>query len=216
MLNEMKSAFGGNKTIYKVGAGIVTASLLLSSMATAAFADYVAEISGNGAGSTNTIYIKNKSNCNVYQKNSTGVLTEIESSASTGGNKANGNNGGDVTIDTGNATSTVGVSVEGSSNTASNPCCCTCDGCESQPAEHTALISGNGEGSNNSVTLKKIKSSEVKQRNRTEVLTGVLSKARTGRNKAKNNTGGTVDVLTGNAVSNVDVVVAAPSNSLNP
>lgn len=201
---------------YKVGAGIVTASLLLSSMATAAFADVAAEISGNGSGSINNIYIKNKSDCKVYQKNSTAVLTEIQSSASTGGNTANGNTGGDVTIDTGNATSTVGVSVEGGSNTASNPCCCTCDGCESQPAEQTALISGNGESSINSVTLKKKKSSEVKQKNKTEVLTGVLSKAKTGRNKAKNNTGGTVDVLTGNAESTVDVLVTAPSNSLNP
>jgi hypothetical protein len=185
-------------------------------MATVAFADVTAEISGNGSGSTNTIYIKNKSNCKVYQKNSTAVLTEIESSASTGGNTANGNTGGDVTIDTGNATSTVGVSVEGSTNTASNPCCCQCGQCESQPAEQTALISGNGESSINTATLIKKKTSDVKQRNRTEVGTGVLSKAKTGRNKAKNNTGGTVDVTTGNAVSTVTVDVFAPSNSLNP
>ena len=205
-----------NKKLYKVGAGIVTASLLLSSVATAAFAEVAAEISGNGTGSNNSIYIKNKSECNVYQKNSTGVLTEIESSASTGGNKANGNTSADVTIDTGNATSTVGVSVEGGSNTASNPCCCQCEGCESQPAEQTALISGNGDNSINSVTLKKKKTSEVKQKNKTEVLTAALSKAKTGKNKAKNNTGGTVDVTTGNAVSTVDVLVTAPSNTLNP
>ena len=209
MLNKVKIA-------YKVGAGIAAASLLLSSVATAAFADVTADISGNGSGSINSIYIKNKSNCEVYQKNSTAVLTEIESSASTGGNTANGNTGSDVTIDTGNATSTVGVSVEGSSNTASNPCCCKCEGCDSQWAEHGALISGNGESSINSVTLKKEKTSKVKQKNKTEVLTGVLSKAKTGKNKAKNNTGGTVDVTTGNAASTVDVLVTAPSNSLNP
>jgi len=204
------------KIAYKVGAGIITASLLLSSVATAAFADVSAEISENGAGSINSIYIKNKSECNVYQKNSTAVLTEIESSASTGSNTANGNTGGDVTIDTGDAASTVGVSVEGSTNTASNPCCCECGQCESQPAEQTALISDNGEGSINSVTLKKEKTSKVKQKNKTEVLTGVLSKAKTGKNKAKNNTGGTVEVKTGDADSFVDVSVTAPSNSLNP
>jgi len=216
MLNEVKSAFGGKKIAYKVGAGIVTVSLLLSSVATAAFADISAEISENGAGSINSIYIKHKTECSVSQKNSTVVLTEIESQANTGGNTANGNTGSGVTIDTGNATSTVGVSVEGSTNTASNPCCCQCGHCESQPAEQTALISGNGESSINSVTLKKKKSSEVKQKNKTEVLTSALSKAKTGKNKAKNNTGGTVDVLTGNAVSAVTVDVFPPSNSLNP
>ena len=209
MLNKVKIA-------YKVGAGIVAASLLLSSVATGAFADVTAEISENGAGSINSIYIKHKNKCSVYQKNSTTVLTEIESSASTGGNKANGNTGADVTIDTGNATSTVGVSVEGGSNTATDPCCCQCERCDSQWVEHGALISGNGESSINSVTLKKEKTSKVKQKNKTEVLTGVLSKAKTGKNKAKNNTGGTVDVFTGNAVSTVTVDVFPPSNSLNP
>lgn len=206
-----------NKIAYKVGAGIVTASLLLSSVATAAFADVAAEISGNGDGSFNSISIKHKTECSVYQKNSTAVLTEVESQANTGGNTANGNTGADVTIDTGNATSTVGVSVEGGSNIASNPCCCSCGSCESQPTEQTALISGNGEDSINTVTLKKKKTSEVKQKNKTEVLTAALSKAKTGKNKAKNNTGGTVDVTTGNAVSTVDVSVTAPSNTLiNP
>lgn len=191
--------------------------MLLSSVVTAAFADVTAEISGNGSDSINNISIESKNECNVSQKNTTSILTEIESSASTGGNTANGNTGADVTIDTGNATSTVGVSVEGGSNTATNPCCCQSNGCDSQPAEQTALISGNGESSINSVTLKKKKTSEVKQKNRTEVLTGVLSKAKTGKNKAKNNTGGTVDVTTGNAVSTVDVSVTAPSNILiNP
>lgn len=202
--------------VKKVTAGIVGGLFLASIAASSAFADVAAEISGNGSDSINNIYIKNKSECNISQKNTTSVLTEIESSASTGGNTANGNTGAGVTIDTGNATSTVGVSVEGSTNTASNPCCCTCGQCESQPAEQTALISGNGEGSINSVTLKKKKSSEVKQKNKTEVLTGVLSKAKTGKNKAKNNTGGTVDITTGNAVSTVDVLVTAPSNTLNP
>ena len=205
-----------NKKIrYKIGAGIVAASLLLSSVVTAAFADVTAEISGNGSGSINSINITNKSKCEVSQKNSTSVLTEIESSASTGGNTASGNTGGGVSIDTGNATSTVEVSVEGGSNTASNPCCCQCQG-DSHLATGEALISGNGENSINAVSLKNKKTSEVKQKNKTEVLTGVLSKAKTGKNKAKNNTGGTVGVTTGNADSTVGVLVTLPSNTLNP
>ena len=209
---------GDNKMhtlIKRLAVGTVTGLFLTSIAATAAFADVAAEISGNGSGSINNINITNKSKCEVSQKNTTSVLTEIESSASTGGNTASGNTGSGVTIDTGDATSTVGVSVEGGSNTASNPCCCQCQG-DSHLAAEGALISGNGESTINSVTLKNKKTSEVKQKNKTEVLTGVLSKAKTGKNKAKNNTGGTVGVTTGNADSTVDVLVTAPSNSLNP
>lgn len=205
-----------SKIAYKVGAGIVTASLLLSSVATSAFADVAAEISGNGAGSYNSIYIKHKNKCSVYQKNTTEVLTEVESQAHTGGNTANGNTGSDVTIDTGNATSTVGVTVEGGSNIATNPCCCECQTCDIHLWAQGVVISENGEDSVNSVTVRKKKSSSVKQKNETGVLSAVLSKAKTGKNKAKYNTGGIVDVTTGNAVSIVDVLVTAPSNTLNP
>src|SRR3972149_8984857 len=102
--------------VKRIATGIVGGIFLTSLAATSAFADVSAEISGNGNGSINSIYIKNKSKCSVYQKNETAVLTGVESKANTGGNKANGNTGGDVDIDTGNASSTVLVTVEGSSN----------------------------------------------------------------------------------------------------
>lgn len=203
--------------VRKIAVGAVGGLFLASLAASSAFADVSAEISENGAGSHNSIYIKHKSECSVYQKNKTEVLTEVESQANTGSNTANGNTGGNVTIDTGNATSTVTVDVEGGSNNAINPCCCQCEGCDLHWGTEVASISGNGEESVNSVTIKKKKSSSVKQKNETAVLTAVFSKAKTGKNKAKNNTNGTVEVTTGNASSTVEVTVTSSSNTLiNP
>lgn len=200
--------------VKKIAAGVVGGILITSLVATSAFAGHFVEISGNGAWSYNSIRIKNKTECNVYQKNSTLVVTEVDSSASTGGNSASGNTGGDVDIDTGNADSTVIVTVEGSSNTADNPCCCTCDGCDSSDQEE--IISGNGSHSTNSISVKKEKRSSINQNNWTEVYTGVYSKSKTGRNRSNHNTGGTVDVATGNADSTVDILVTTSSNTLNP
>ncbi|EKD64478.1 MAG: hypothetical protein ACD_50C00377G0004 [uncultured bacterium] len=197
--------------VKKITAGVVGGLFLTSLIAASAFADTTSEISGNGAGSINSIYIKNKSNCDVSQKNKTTVLTEVVSKANSGGNNANGNTGGDVTIDTGNASSEVLVSVEGGSNEATDPCCCG-----SNDSSHEALISGNGRHSINSVTLKNKKSSEIKQKNKTEVLTAILSKAKTGKNRANYNTDGSVEVKTGDADSLVDVSVSSSSNTLNP
>lgn len=204
------------KLAYKIGVGVTSAALLFSSATTIALADVTAEISGNGADSNNTIYLKDKTHCTVYQKNSTWVSTDVNSSANTGGNKANGNTGGDVAIDTGNATSQVTVTVEGGSNSAENPCCCTCTTCD-QTATQDFLISGNGEGSTNAITTKKKKSSSVTQKNKTSVTTGVSSKAKTGKNKSNDNTGGTVGITTGDSESTVDVLVTSSSNTLtNP
>jgi hypothetical protein len=202
--------------VKRVAVGVVTGLFLTSLAASSAFADVPAEISGNGAGSYNSIYIKHKNKCSVYQKNQTEVLTEVESQAHTGGNTANGNTGGDVTIDTGNATSTVTVQVDGGSNIATNPCCCECDTCDTHLWGQGVVISGNGKDSVSSVTVKKKKSSSIKQKNKTQVLTAVLSKAKTGKNKAKYNTDGTVEVTTGNAESTVEVTVTSSSNTLNP
>lgn len=209
-----------NTIVRKITTCVLSGLLLTSLTTSAAFADS-AEISGNGSGSVNTISVKNKTECSVYQKNKTEVLTEVDSSANTGGNHASGNTGGSVTVGTGNATSTVTVTVDGSSNSATNPCCCQCNQCDHQLEElqlggNSALISGNGESSVNSITVKKKKETSVKQKNSTFVATGVTSKAKTGKNKTNNNTGGTVDVTTGNSDSTVDVTVHSSSNSLNP
>lgn len=194
----------------KIGYSLATAAATLGFLATAgmAFADTTADISGNGVDSTNTIIIKNKCENVIDQTNKTKVNTEVTASANTGGNSASSNTGGDVTIDTGNASNTVTVDVTGGSNTATVPsdqCCC-------QSTTDT-IISGNGDGSTNYVKVKSKKLSVVTQYSKTKVKTKTWLKAKTGKNIADDNTGGSVDVTTGNADNTVDVTVTGGGNS---
>lgn len=192
----------------KLASGVASASLVASMLAPVAYADL--EISGNGALSQNTIEVENESVVIVNQSNQSLILTSAKSSASTGGNEASGNTGSGVTIDTGNATATTTVTVGGSSNTATAvpPC-----GCATPP---NVLISGNGVLSKNKVESETEKVVVVSQGNASLVGTRARSRARTGKNKANGNTGGTVDVLTGNAIDTTTVNVTGSTNTLLP
>lgn len=193
---------------YKIGTGIATAAFLGAILTGSAFAADL-EISGNGAGSNNTIEVSNSNSTGVIQKNDVEVITEVVSVANTGGNTANSNTGGDVTIDTGKASSTVNVTVSGGSNKATvEPC--PCDNTQS------AEISGNGAKSKNKIKQNDSNKTFVGQFNSVGIGTGVLSKAKTGKNTANKNTGGSTGITTDNSTSNVDVSVTGPKNTLNP
>lgn len=195
----------------RITAIAASSALVLSLLTPAAFADTTVDISGNGANSTNTVDVKNTDKTTIEQSNTTTVGINITSSANTGGNKANGNTGGDVTIDTGKATSVVDVTVSGSTNELKLPDC----GCPAPVDEVT--ISGNGKDSTNTATVKNKKKLKEKQTNSTTVGANITSKTKTGKNKAKNNTGpGNVEVKTDDATSEVTVTVDAPSNSITP
>lgn len=188
----------------------MSASLVLGTFATFAFADDVI-VSGNGAGSTNTVIVTNTKNCTVMQGNAVLVLANVEANSSTGGNTANGNTNGDVTVDTGNATSTATVTVTGGDNTVTNPCCCS----TVVPTTDTT-ISGNGEKSANTVVTTNTNSFTLAQGGITGVVARVKSKAKTGKNRANRNTGpGTVEVTTGNSVSTSTLGVTGGSNTVN-
>lgn len=193
---------------YKAASAVATAALCLSIFAPAAMADNTVDISGNGSGSHNHVTITQSSNCSLTQSNDSLVTTDVYSSAKTGGNKANANTGGDVTIDTGNATSTVTVGVTGSSNTATNPCC----GCST--ASNALSILNNGADSHSRITTTNTNSQTLAQGNLSTIGTGVTSKAKTGKNKADKNTDGSVGITTGNASSTVTVTVGGSSNHL--
>lgn len=59
------------------------------------------KISGNGAFSTNTANVDNKSNTNISVENTANILNESLWFLNTGNNNANYNNGGNVSIETG-------------------------------------------------------------------------------------------------------------------
>jgi hypothetical protein len=194
--------------VKKLVSGMATATLVASLLAPVAYADL--EISGNGALSHNEINVETANVVVVEQENESLILTSAKSSASTGGNLANGNTGSGVTIDTGNATATTTVTIGGSSNTATVALPC---GCATPPNE---LISGNGALSHNKIKYKTANVKLVGQENATLVGTRARSRARTGKNDANGNTGGTVDVLTGNAIDTTTVNVTGSTNSLLP
>lgn len=185
----------------------VAASTLFAGAAMAADA----EISGNGSGSVNSVTATQTSTEQVGQSNSSVVVTQVSSKASTGGNTANKNTGGDVLVVSGDAASAVDVIVEGGSNNAGVlPCGCPDD------ASNSAHISGNGSGSVNLISWLKLKTSSLTQLNTQVVTTGVLNKAKTGKNKANLNTGGSTTVMSGSSTTGTGVFVGGSSNTVNP
>lgn len=74
-------------------------------------------VNGNRRNSTNTVRISSKSKTVVEQGNETVVESAIVTGSNTGDNQANDNNGGgEKSINTGNVSNTVGITVTGSTN----------------------------------------------------------------------------------------------------
>ena len=187
---------------------IATAAVILGAVAPAAFADTTVNVTGNGAGSNNTVVTNNTSGTKVVQINNSTVVTSVNSTASTGGNNASFNTGGDTSINTGNANSTVNVSVGGSSNTAAfvDPCGCN--------TTTNVTVGDNGAGSNNGVIVSSSSWFKAIQKNWSSIITTVTSLSKTGHNTSSFNTGGTTNVTTGGGTSNVTVNVTGSSNTL--
>ncbi len=74
----------------------------------------------------------------------------------------------------------------------------------------TYEISGNGSGSDNDIVVESTNTTTVNQNNTANVTNNIKTKADTGDNKANYNTGGNVEISTGNAG-----VTASVSNNLN-
>jgi hypothetical protein len=104
------------------------------------------------------------------------------------------------------------MTVTGGSNTATDPCCCEKDPCEG--GGYTAKISDNGAFSWNTIGQASISSSLIVQGSSTNVGAMVGAKAKTGKNKAWFNTGGTTMVKSGNATSSSSLSVSGGSNNL--
>lgn len=185
---------------------LATGSVALSALAPAAFADSTLVISGNGSSSNNNVKLEQSTNTTVVQSNVANVTNTVNTSSSTGGNKANDNTGGDVTVKTGDATTQTTIKNTLNSNTAQVNCCNTGD--------VTASILGNGSSSKNDVKLdqKTGAATSVFQDNTANVVNSVDSSAKTGANEANNTTGGDVLIKTGDALAISDVKTTANVN----
>jgi hypothetical protein len=81
---------------------VVTAGVMVANIATPAFATTI-EISGNGAGADSNVAVQNTNTTTVSQNNTANVTNTVKTNADTGDNKANYNTGGNVGIQTGDA-----------------------------------------------------------------------------------------------------------------
>lgn len=186
---------------------ISVSGLLLTSLAATSFASD-STIHGNGDQSTNTIVVQDNCSNTVNQTSNTAVEADVVAGSSSGGNTVSGNTGaGDTTINTGDAKTTVNVSVTGGSNTSSLPDCC----CNQNALDQT--VSGNGTKSENTVVVTSSSKSKLTQTTNTVLSLGVLSLSKTGKNRVKNNTGkGDTTLTSGDSTTTVGVTVKGGSN----
>lgn len=192
----------------KIGTAVAIGSLMLATlMPGAAAAATNITISGNGADSNNTANVTNSSNTTVNQTNTQNVSLNISVSAKTGKNTANNNTGGDVEINTGKADATSTINITGGSNTANISCGCLA-------TNDTIDIMDNGAESDNKSIVKNKKKAKYDQGGNQYVTGTVKVKAKTGKNKAKNNTTGNVTITTDDATSTSNVTVNQPPNEL--
>lgn len=194
----------------RIATSIATGSLLLQTIVPAFAGTTTLVISGNGDSSDNTANIEMESSTNVVQENYTSIDNEIDVKTDTGGNTASSNTGGDVKVDTGDSDVEVAVVNDVNSNVADVE---NCDCGNDVDVE----ISGNGVDTDNRANLKigaeEGAETSVWQRNTAAVDNDVDVDAKTGNNRAEDNTGGNVEIYTGNSKVTVVEQTIANSNS---
>lgn len=154
-----------------------------------------ADISGNGANSTNSLGLNLNNNTNASQSNSAQITNNVNSYANSGHNTANNNNG-DASIRTGNATALTSIS-----NKDIN---LNVDPQGGNSSNFSITINGNGVGSVNLASLFFNKSFDYTSNNVIALFNNVTNVANTGDNTADNNNGAVL-IATGNAVSVVGI-----------
>jgi len=158
------------------------------------------KISGNGAFSTNAADVTNSSTTALSQTNDAHIRNDIDANAKTGYNDAGFNTGGNTTIRTGDASSTVSVDNKANANFAN------VGGSSAGGAGGSSIIiSGNGAFSGNTASLDRSAVVALTQDNDAHIRNDVDANAKTGDNSAGFNTGGDVRVLTGDATTDVMV-----------
>ena len=192
--------------LQKTIATATAASAILLQSALPAFAvDLV--ITGNGSDSDSDIEFQSSNETVISQVNKTEVENKIKVSADTGNNSASDNTGGDIHLETGDADVHVEIENVLNSNVAEVESCGSCIG------DAYVEISGNGEGSNNKARLGILNQTALFQDNDADVDNDVKVDAETGNNKADDNTGADVVVVTGDVDVWVEASTYANSNA---
>lgn len=194
----------------KLTSAIVLGSMVAAVVAPASFAaTNTVAISGTGAFSYNKIKVVNLSSTSVTQVNGTTAITGVNAGSNTGGNKSSFNVGGTNTVTSGTATTSVGVTVGGSTNTNTGSSC----GCGANNSTNTAGISGTGAFSYNKIVVVNGSTNTVEQGNETVAVTQVNASSDTGGNSSSFNVGSGSSITSGTATTGVSVMVGGSSNT---
>lgn len=190
---------------------LATGAILLSTITPSVLADSTLSVSGNGAGSTSNVSSTSNNSSTLVQDNNATVTNNVSSNSNTGGNNADENTGGNVTVDTGNATALTDIATRANANVADLSTC----GCTTLGNGQSITVSGNGAQSNTNATVNNTNTSSLFQNNNASVANDVSSNAQTGNNNANRNTGGDVLVLTGHAANDTMLRTAVNANMAN-
>lgn len=173
----------------KIPTALVSLSVLLLNAAPVGAMSI--EVSGNGADSDTSANVSVSQTVNILQTNTADIDNDVSASANTGYNDANDNTGGDVSIETGDATTKVEASNKLNSNTVSLGCC--------PDFSANVKVSGNGSDSRNTVNLSLDNTLSIEDRKFLEIDNNFSVWSNTGKNNASGNTGGDVRIKTGDA-----------------
>lgn len=147
-----------------------------------------AKVSGNGSFSSNEINVNSNNLINVNTSNVTNIKNIVEGSANTGRNKANYNTGADVVIKTGNikvkSDTENGINFSSVKVLASNP-------------SANISIFDNGSSSESKVVLNINSANNVYQNFSSDIGNYIVWDLSTGKNEAILNSGGDVEINTG-------------------
>lgn len=166
--------------------------------------------SGNGANSINNAHVTKVNKTKLKQRNNAAQLNFVGVDQNGGNNKANNNTGpGDVSVTSGSATAGVGVGNTANQNVAAVDQCDCLNG-----NDPVVSNTGNGNGSTNTATSYQKNKLKVGQTNNAFQLNVVGVSQNTGGNQANSNTGGNVDITSGDAAATVLIENVANSNSV--
>lgn len=154
-------------------------------------ADTSLNISGNGAGSDNTIVYNTSSNTNTSINNNANINNNVHGTANTGNNKAN-NNLGSVSIATGNIY--VSDTIHNASINVYN-----IKGSAGNGGSVYIALADNGVYSNNSVYLTNNNNTNANINSNANIVNNSVWDLNTGNNEANKNNGD-VDIATGDIV----------------
>lgn len=188
----------------KIASVLASGAVVAQLLATPVLAATTITISTNGADTNNKANVEMNNTQTVVQNNSANISNYVDANASTGGNTASRNTGGNVLVDTGDAATSVSVQNTVNKNVADLSCCLQQD--------TDILISKNGDDSRNKVDFDVNNTTSVFQDNDASIHNDVDADATSGKNRADRNTAGDVAIYTGDAESLVGIVNKANVN----